>query len=44
MRWRRAASCCWISSIRFFFAYYSIARMCDMEVGACQSLNPSRDR
>src|ERR1035437_523236 len=24
MRWRRAASCCWISSIRFFFAQYSI--------------------
>ena len=24
IRWRRAASCSWISSIRFFFAQYSI--------------------
>src|SRR5260370_39501738 len=23
IRWRSAASCCWISSIRFFFAQYS---------------------
>ena len=26
MRWRSAASCSWISSIRFFFAQYSIPR------------------